>query len=145
MSSAGRKRDPIWNCYTALPHVPGKLGCRAKCKDCGVELQGLVALMRNHKQTCTVILDDGDQVDPNKVSELSDTVQPGQSVSGSATSSAAIPMNIVPPSSSGMGNVNVNKKHESSDRRPEGTPSAKVQRLDGFLTKTTKSEKEVLD
>ena len=54
-------------------------------------------------------------------------------------------MNIVPPSSSGIGNVNVNKKHGSSDRRPEGTPSAKVQRLDGFVRKTTKSEKEVLD
>jgi len=33
MSAAGRKRDPIWNCFDELRSI-GKTGSRAKCKDC---------------------------------------------------------------------------------------------------------------
>jgi hypothetical protein len=50
--SAGRKRDPIWNYFTELPANLGKTGCRAKCNECGVELQGLVARMKGHKMKC---------------------------------------------------------------------------------------------
>ena len=60
------------NCPTFLVNLDAELSARI------VELRGLVAHMRNHTKNCTVILDNGEEIDPNKVSELSDTVQPGQ-------------------------------------------------------------------
>lgn len=50
--SAGRKRDPVWICFKELSANPGKTGCRARCKDCGVELQGLVVRLKDHKLKC---------------------------------------------------------------------------------------------
>ena len=51
--SAGRKRDPIWTCFNELSVAEGKKGSRAKCKDCGAELQGLVARMKEHNRKCS--------------------------------------------------------------------------------------------
>ena len=44
---SGRRHDNIW-LYFHKTKLPGKTGCRAKCKGCGKEIQGLVARMRQH-------------------------------------------------------------------------------------------------
>ena len=52
---AGRKKDNIWNFFIKkMPSGTSKArtGCRAQCKDCGFELQGLVDRMKKHQKKC---------------------------------------------------------------------------------------------
>ncbi|KAM4035029.1 uncharacterized protein ACNLHF_021730 isoform 1-T1 [Anomaloglossus baeobatrachus] len=62
-SSAGRKRDPVWEYFNEAPSPIGKAGMRAKCKRCNKEMQGLVARMRQHHEKC------GDEYDQRNTSE----------------------------------------------------------------------------
>ena len=48
---SGRKLDPIWVCFERI-ETPGKAGCKAKCKNCAMVLQGLVARMKKHNANC---------------------------------------------------------------------------------------------
>ena len=48
----GRKQDSIWFYFERLV-VPGKTGCRAKCKSCSKDMQGLVTRMKQHHQLCS--------------------------------------------------------------------------------------------
>lgn len=50
--NAGRKKDDIWNNFVQIPNE-NKTGTRAKCKLCGVELQGLVERLKTHSRNCT--------------------------------------------------------------------------------------------
>jgi len=54
MRKAGRSKDGIWQEFDELPSTSGKSGCRAKCKACGKELQGLVQRMKSHIQQCNM-------------------------------------------------------------------------------------------
>ena len=47
---SGRRYDIVWLYFDKLK-LPGKTGCRAKCKKCGKEKQGLVARMKQHLVT----------------------------------------------------------------------------------------------
>lgn len=134
MSHAGRKRDPIWNFYNEIPHAPGKTGSRARCKDCGTEMQGLVARMKDHRQKCEgPVVDSGDQTVERQ--PMDETVQqPEQSVPVPSTSAAARPINVLS-----------SVKREASPARSWQDSSAKVRRVDQFIIKTTKSEKEIID
>ncbi|XP_018012992.1 uncharacterized protein LOC108670053 [Hyalella azteca] len=51
MRKAGRQKDAIWKYFDEIPSGQSK-GIRARCKDCGKELQGLVQRLRNHKLIC---------------------------------------------------------------------------------------------
>lgn len=51
MTSRGRKEFGIWQ-HFIKKKVVGKLGCRAVCKKCGKELQGLVDRLKSHWETC---------------------------------------------------------------------------------------------
>lgn len=51
LTPSGRKSDPIWQYFDKLPSKSGK-GCRAKCKQCQLELQGLVARLKTHREKC---------------------------------------------------------------------------------------------
>ncbi|XP_065452049.1 BTB/POZ domain-containing protein KCTD21 isoform X1 [Chrysemys picta bellii] len=44
--AAGHKRDPLWEYFNEVPLPVGKIGMRAKCKQCNKEIQGLVAHIR---------------------------------------------------------------------------------------------------
>lgn len=48
----GRKQDSVWIYFEKSVSV-GKTGCRAKCKTCGKEMQGLVARLKQHYQECS--------------------------------------------------------------------------------------------
>ena len=65
---SGRKADPIWYHFEKLTSKTAT-GCRAKCKNCGFELQGLVQRMKKHYDKCTASNDDV-------------TLEPEQSIAG---------------------------------------------------------------
>lgn len=52
--SAGRKCDAIWYSFTKIT-TPDRKGCRAKCIECGIEMEGLVNRLKNHKAKCGVV------------------------------------------------------------------------------------------
>ena len=47
----GRKQDCIW-LYFEKEVQSGKTGCKAKCRECGRVMQGLVARMKAHHSEC---------------------------------------------------------------------------------------------
>ena len=49
---SGRKQDCVW-LYFDKSKVVGKAGCRATCKKCGKEIQGLIVRMKQHYDSCT--------------------------------------------------------------------------------------------
>ena len=49
---AGRKQDAVWLNFDRVRPTSGKSGFRAKCKDCGKEMQGLVARLKQHRGAC---------------------------------------------------------------------------------------------
>lgn len=138
MSAAGRKRDPVWSCFHQLPAGGIKgLGCRAKCKDCGTELQGLVARMKAHRAKCAGQSDEATASGLSLEAAENSTVAigPQQAVSDSDDNSAM-------PSTSSTIDVGT-----TAATHPGGRIDVPVKtvRLDNFVTKTSKSEKEVFD
>ena len=111
----------------------GKKGCRAKCKECGFELQGLVARMKDHKAKC--------MGKPDEDSVTYEGTADSASVIGSqkTISVGDLDDNSTLPSTSSSTTAADTTGTVSG---PGG--SAKIRCLDNFVTKTTKSE-EVLD
>ena len=56
---SGRKSDHVWIYFDTKKEV-GKAGCRATCKKCGKEMQGLVARLKQHYHECTIFIDSTD-------------------------------------------------------------------------------------
>lgn len=130
MSAAGRKRDPVWSCFNELPAGGKKgLGCRAKCTDCGFELQGLVARMKAHRAKCVGKSNEGITKNEGKL-ESESLQSPGNAtgISGSQQTT----------------NVDDNSANPGANG-PGPSRSVKIRLMDTFMTKTTKSEKEVFD
>ena len=48
----GRKSDIVWLYFNKVEKL-GVKGCRAICKDCKSEMQGIVKRMKAHKMKCT--------------------------------------------------------------------------------------------
>jgi Protein of unknown function (DUF 659)/hAT family C-terminal dimerisation region len=152
MSNAGRKQDPIWGCYIKLPNVTGKTGSRAKCKDCGAEMQGLVVRLKDHMQKCKGGADDEQLPDfDNGIATTATGQQQGQSASthDSATTSSDM-MNDMQEASTSGGIGRIDTTSTGTRVKPEIdvqtlTRPTKVRCLDNFVTKTTRSEKEILD
>uniref|UniRef100_A0A6P7H6L1 Uncharacterized protein LOC114346820 n=1 Tax=Diabrotica virgifera virgifera TaxID=50390 RepID=A0A6P7H6L1_DIAVI len=48
---SGRKKDPIWQFYVKTTN-PNKLGCRAICRKCRKDIQGLVQRLKAHHDVC---------------------------------------------------------------------------------------------
>ena len=111
----GRHQDSIWYHFDKILQ-PGKTGCRAKCKSCSKDMQGIVSRMKQHYVACS--LDSTDQ----------DTSTPPP---------AALP-SPTPPSSP----TPATKRPASPPRSPS---LLKRQRLDNFLVQTSASEKAALD
>ena len=131
MSAAGRKRDAIWSCFDELPAGGKKgLGCRAKCKDCGFELQGLVARMKGHRAKCAG--------KPEPHEGTSSTVsESSQSTENTTAGSEQAEAMLSTSSTTDAGTEAFN--------HPSGSISGKKRRLDNFVTKTSKVEKEAFD
>ena len=55
MSSCGRKEDSIWQ-YFHKSVTPGKAGCRATCRSCPKEVQGIPSRLRLHLTQCTDVV-----------------------------------------------------------------------------------------
>lgn len=55
---SGRKQDAIWHHFKKIPSNT-MTGCRAKCNNCGHELQGLVKRMKIHYNKCSGKEDEG--------------------------------------------------------------------------------------
>ena len=51
MTSQGRNEFSVWQ-HFIKNKVVGKLGCRAVCKKCDKQLQGLVDRLKSHWETC---------------------------------------------------------------------------------------------
>jgi hypothetical protein len=49
---SGRKSDAIWNSFEKKVNV-GMTGCKAVCKNCRKEMQGLVERMKKHVGECS--------------------------------------------------------------------------------------------
>ena len=48
---SGRKSDPVWEYFERIPSKSGK-GWRAICKQCKLELQGIVVRLKFHREKC---------------------------------------------------------------------------------------------
>lgn len=57
MSATGRRSDAVWSSFTEVK-IEGRKGKRAKCKLCGKEMEGQVARMKKHYQTCNNNIED---------------------------------------------------------------------------------------
>lgn len=51
MSNTGRKKDIIWVSFEEIRNESRK-GLRAKCKNCGHEMEGQVKRMKDHLGKC---------------------------------------------------------------------------------------------
>ena len=47
-----RQLDSVWNYFEKVVQI-GKTGCRAKCKRCSKDIQGIVARMKCHVDICS--------------------------------------------------------------------------------------------
>ena len=63
---SGRKSDPVREHFDKIPSKSGK-AWRAICKDCKLELQGLVARLKNHREKCQQLQSEEDVDDPGKM------------------------------------------------------------------------------
>jgi len=112
------------------------LGCRAKCKDCGCEFQGLVSRMKDHKSRC--VGDTADDVMVNDESNSQTQLVTQLQAPGNATAPHVpaeqdpVPSTSSAAVASGIGGSRLGGCH-------------KIRRLDNFVMKTSKSEKEALD
>jgi uncharacterized protein YuzB (UPF0349 family) len=121
--SAGRKKDPIWVYFIEVPTATGK-GCRAKCKVCAKEIQGLVARLKAHHEKCR---EGQDQEEVDEPDVNVPTAAPGPvAVAGSSLTSRG--------------------DREDAHHAP-APPAAKrsCKTLDGYLIKTTPQQKELFD
>ena len=75
MRKAGRQKDAIWKLFDEIPSGQSKV-IRARCKECGKELQGLVQRLCYHKLICELL----DQPDSEQEEEDSMMVLPEQAV-----------------------------------------------------------------
>ena len=114
---SGRRHDNIW-LYFHKTKLPGKTGCRAKCKGCGKEIQGLVARMKQHytDRTATINLTTDFSNHPN--TPIPDIVNFEE------RERATLPINLDPPA----------KRHKPI-----------VSRMDNFVMKTSGNEKAAID
>jgi hypothetical protein len=48
---SGRKSDVVWLKFDKIATKTG-IGCKARCKSCHKEIQGLVAWMKAHVEKC---------------------------------------------------------------------------------------------
>lgn len=79
---SGRKKDLIWQFFKEKSgKAEGKPGCRATCKKCNLEMQGLVERMKKHWEKCkNVNNEDIDTIDTYSDSSFSSTLSQSQSV-----------------------------------------------------------------
>lgn len=82
---SGRKKDLIWQFFKEKSgKAEGKPGCRATCKKCNMEMQGLVERMKKHWEKCkNVNNEDIDTIDTDDTysdSSFSSTLSQSQSV-----------------------------------------------------------------
>lgn len=122
---AGRKQDAIWLKFERIT-TAGKAGCKAKCLKCGKIMQGLVARMKQHPDSCVMQI--GDEEESMSITEdvIALPSEPSSSSSGASTScpSAPIPSDVT------------------------GEPKHKVKRQNSvtdFVVKTSQTDKEALD
>lgn len=142
MSAAGRKRDNIWSCYIELPCLTGKAGGRARCRDCGSEMQGLVARMKKHRQKCTGGEDQ--QMPDCDVALTRQLEEKGQPASFRRVTTSTDAVTYMQASTSGCfhssnATVTINVKPEMCVELPTKPPSSKVCCLVSFVAKTTSS------
>lgn len=57
MSGTGRKPDAVWNSFEKIFNVSRK-GVRAKCKKCGLEMEGQIIRMKGHLLKCPTSLNE---------------------------------------------------------------------------------------
>ena len=127
---------------TATCYRKKGLGCRAKCKDCGTEMQGLVSRMKDHMTKCVgqeqAAASAGDVAMTNIASSSSSNTV---AVSSTGSQQPHLDLAAAGPSTSSASAVAISK--EELGLQP--LPQPKLRKLDSYVTKTTKSEKEALD
>ena len=64
-----RQLDSVWNYFEKVVQI-GKTGCRAKCKRCSKDIQGIVARMKCHVDICRLQLEE--DVDANTPEDVTD-------------------------------------------------------------------------
>lgn len=76
---SGRKKDLIWQFFKEKSgKAEGKPGCRATCKKCNLEMQGLVARMKKHWEKCKSVNNNNEDIDT--IDTYSDSSASSQSV-----------------------------------------------------------------
>ncbi|KAG7174794.1 putative BED zinc finger-containing protein 4, partial [Homarus americanus] len=138
IAASGRKKDPLWYYFDRIPK--GK-SFRAKCKNCNQEIQGIVSRMKKHMEICqkqTSTLSEGDtdeapdEPQPTTSSETLSSPHPSTSPSKASSSSSLVKDISDDPSPSPF-------------KRDKRGSSMEQRSITGFVKKTTKSEKVILD
>ena len=151
---AGRKQDVVWLKFKRIT-TAGKAGCKAECLRCHKVMQGLVARLKQHVDSCNQTLAENDF----DIMDLSDEPHLSSDISSSTPSSSASvcvtagePKIAVKRQNTGMTVTNsIGKTSVSSASIPTsitGEPKPKAKRQDtvtDFVVKTSQSDKDALD
>ena len=109
-----RQLDSVWKHFEKVVQI-GKTGCRAKCKRCSKDIQGIVARMKYHMEICGLQLQAEEQaVDVATPEDVADEM----------------PQRVAMPPSS-------NPMQSPMRKRPR--------LIESYVQKTSSSEKENLD
>ena len=140
--SAGRKSDPIWADFVKI-NVPDKAGSKAKCKACGLVMQGLVARLTKHASKCP-----GSGVQRQQATKDNEPPAPlpinAPVLSpDDAPTLTPVPVPTLEPNPTSSGPFSTSKPKTLS--KPSEPKKKCVRKIDSFVTTTTKKEKEDLD
>lgn len=117
----GRKSDSVWIYFDKIV-VCGKTGCRARCKTCNKDMQGLVARMKSHYHSCTNSVENCIEIVP----------EPGPATSDLSDSAPTSP-------------VPVPMKRAASTLNTPTTKKLKTSSINKFVMQTSNSEKAAID
>lgn len=121
---AGRKKDSIWIYFSEEPTISGK-GVKAKCKNCGKVLMGIVTRLRKHVEQCLSY--DKNDVDDNQPHEKIITKE-----TDASTSMQTDVLEISRPTKRKM----VEIENDANDSKKN---------MNAYVIKTSKTQKQMLD
>ncbi|XP_066983752.1 uncharacterized protein [Macrobrachium rosenbergii] len=127
LNVSGRKSDPVWEHFNRIPSKSGK-GWRAICKQCKLELQGIVARLKSHREKCQQLqteLSEEDLDDPESVPITSTSTPLTPKVPQRSVATPAL-------QKESLTSATISSKRKAAT-------------LDTFVTKTTSYEKANLD
>jgi transcription termination factor NusB len=144
---SGRKKDGIWQHFVEITNkFKGKTGCRAMCKLCEKEMQGLVQRLKQHREKC---LQRRSMVNENSSDTDTEIVTKSPTQNSSKQSSSVEFLEEPQPSTSKAAtelNLSFTKKRKvMPDTKSSSGNSGNKDMMASFLVRTSKDQKHEID